>query len=102
MSPDLVEDDDYLHNPDARTKKKGDAFTFTRRAFENVGCMVILMTGLIGLLCAILRFTLPAASSFPVVPATRSLLISHKRSFRHSADSTLVARMLLVKYVPPE
>lgn len=50
MSPDLVEDDDYLHNPDVRTKGKGDPFTFTRRAIQNVGCIAVLMTGLVGLL----------------------------------------------------
>ncbi|KAL5530502.1 hypothetical protein ACEPAF_6760 [Sanghuangporus sanghuang] len=49
LSPDLVEDDDYLHNPDARTKQKGDSFVFTRRGLENVGCLFILVAGLIGL-----------------------------------------------------
>ncbi|KAL5508476.1 hypothetical protein ACEPAH_6095 [Sanghuangporus vaninii] len=49
LSPDLVEDDDYLHNPDARTKQKGDSFAFTRRGLENVGCLFLLVAGLIGL-----------------------------------------------------
>lgn len=50
LSPDLVEDDDYLHNPDASVKKKGDSFSLSRRGFENMGCLIILVTGLIGLL----------------------------------------------------
>lgn len=50
LSPDLVEDDDYLHNPDARTKLKGEKLLFTRRGIQNVGCLVVLMAGLLGLL----------------------------------------------------
>ncbi|KAH8113341.1 beta-glucan synthesis-associated [Phellopilus nigrolimitatus] len=49
LSPDLIEDDDYLHNPDARTKTKGDTFVCTRRGIENVGCLSVLIVGLIAL-----------------------------------------------------
>ena len=50
LSTDLVEDDDYLHEPDGRSDK-GDCFSV--RGFVNVGCLVILLTGIITLLLVI-------------------------------------------------
>lgn len=54
LSPDLVEPDDDLHNPelvlektDATKKKK---VAVTTRAITNVGCLVILLSALIVLL----------------------------------------------------
>ncbi|PAV20766.1 glycoside hydrolase family 16 [Pyrrhoderma noxium] len=49
LSPDLVEDDDHLHNPDPRSKLKGEKVALTRRGVENVGCLAILIIGLLGL-----------------------------------------------------
>lgn len=52
LSPNLVEDDDYIHNPSPRDKVTGfDGTIFTSRGFANVGCLTLLMLLLLGLLC---------------------------------------------------
>ncbi|EJD00931.1 beta-glucan synthesis-associated [Fomitiporia mediterranea MF3/22] len=49
LSPDLVEEDDYLHTPENRSKLKADKQIFTWRGIENVGCLVVLLVALVGL-----------------------------------------------------
>lgn len=50
LSPNLVEDDDYIHNPSPRDKVTGfDGTIFTSRGFANVGCLTLLMLLLLGL-----------------------------------------------------
>jgi len=49
---DTPEPDDFLHNPDPRrdlNMDKGGSF-FTTRGLENLGCMAILVLGLVTLL----------------------------------------------------
>lgn len=61
LSPNLVEDDDYIHNPSPRDKVTGfDGTIFTSRGFANVGCLTLLMLCLLGLLCvsAVFRLSL--------------------------------------------
>ena len=49
---DYPEQDDYLHNPDPRRDRKYDEAgnIFTGRGFTNLGCVIILVTGLLALL----------------------------------------------------
>ncbi|KAJ3490570.1 hypothetical protein NLI96_g1324 [Meripilus lineatus] len=48
---DYPEQDDYLHNPDPRRDRKYDQAgnIFTGRGFTNLGCVIILVTGLLAL-----------------------------------------------------
>lgn len=50
-----AEPDDYLHNPDPRRDRKSDkgGSIFTSRGLANLGCLLILVTGLIALLCVL-------------------------------------------------
>jgi hypothetical protein len=54
ISPNYVEPDDYLHNPDPRRDRKNDAggTIFTYRGLTNVGCLSLLCVGLVTLLYA--------------------------------------------------
>ncbi|KII93777.1 glycoside hydrolase family 16 protein [Plicaturopsis crispa FD-325 SS-3] len=51
LSPNHAEPDDYLHNPDPRRDRKNDkgGNVFTYRGFTNLGCLVVLCTGLVTL-----------------------------------------------------
>ncbi|KAF7784634.1 hypothetical protein Agabi119p4_799 [Agaricus bisporus var. burnettii] len=51
ISPNYVEPDDYLHNPDPRRDRKNDTggTIFTYRGLTNVGCLTLLCVGLITL-----------------------------------------------------
>ena len=48
LSTDLVEDDDYLHEPDPKGSDGGDLCG--ARGFMNVGCLVVLLVSIITLL----------------------------------------------------
>lgn len=48
LSTDLVEDDDYLHEPDPKGSEGGDFCS--ARGFMNVGCLVVLLVSIITLL----------------------------------------------------
>jgi hypothetical protein len=52
LSPDHPEADDYLHNPDPRRDRKNDhgGHLFTYRGLTNLGCMIVMCTGLLALL----------------------------------------------------
>jgi len=52
ISPDQPEPDDDLHNPDPRRDRKNDAggSVFTYRGLANVGCLTLLLLGLVTLL----------------------------------------------------
>ncbi|KAG8960222.1 hypothetical protein FRC03_006878 [Tulasnella sp. 419] len=49
LNPNVVEPDDYLHNPDPKRDYKNDTggTIFTSRGFANLGCMFIMSIGLI-------------------------------------------------------
>ncbi|KDR85358.1 hypothetical protein GALMADRAFT_218450 [Galerina marginata CBS 339.88] len=51
LSPDFVEPDDYLHDPDPRRDRKLDhgGNIFTYRGFTNLGFLILLCLGLLGL-----------------------------------------------------
>ncbi|KAL9715895.1 hypothetical protein Ac2012v2_000338 [Leucoagaricus gongylophorus] len=51
ISPDQPEPDDDLHNPDPRRDRKNDAggSVFTYRGLANVGCLTLLLLGLVTL-----------------------------------------------------
>ncbi|CAA7258630.1 unnamed protein product [Cyclocybe aegerita] len=51
LSPDFVESDDYLHNPDPRRDRLSDhgANLFTYRGLTNLGCLILLCVGLLAL-----------------------------------------------------
>ncbi|TEB38988.1 beta-glucan synthesis-associated protein [Coprinellus micaceus] len=51
LSPDHPEADDYLHNPDPRRDRKNDhgGHLFTYRGLTNLGCMIVMCTGLLAL-----------------------------------------------------
>jgi len=53
ISPDQPEPDDDLHNPDPRRDRKHDAggSVLTYRGLANVGCLTLLLVGLVTLLC---------------------------------------------------
>lgn len=57
LSPNYEEEDDYIHNPDPRrdhsTDQGGDIFT--KRGIVNLGCVTILVVGLIALLSVIAK-----------------------------------------------
>ena len=46
------EPDDFIHNPDPRRDRKGDhgGDFFTYRALTNLGCLIVLIVGLLALL----------------------------------------------------
>lgn len=52
LSPEFTEADDYLHDPDPRRDRslesKVDIFTY--RGLTNVGCLLLLLFGLLALL----------------------------------------------------
>ena len=52
LSPNYAEEDDYIHNPDPRRDRKNDqgGDIFTMRGLTNLGCMSVLILGLIALL----------------------------------------------------
>ena len=47
------EPDDWLHNPDPRRDRQvdNDINIFTSRGLTNLGCLVILVIAMVGLLC---------------------------------------------------
>ncbi|KAF8640087.1 hypothetical protein AX17_001327 [Amanita inopinata Kibby_2008] len=51
LSPDFVEPDDSLHNPDARSEKYsiGNPMLFSTRGLANLGCLAVLCSGLLAL-----------------------------------------------------
>jgi len=51
LSPNHPEPDDYLHNPDPRRDRKNDlrGSVLTARGLGNLGCLVLLGAGLLGL-----------------------------------------------------
>lgn len=51
LSLDYPENDDYLHNPDPRRDRNYDqgGSVFTGRGFTNLGCVVVLIAGLLAL-----------------------------------------------------
>ncbi|KAI0788513.1 beta-glucan synthesis-associated [Abortiporus biennis] len=51
LSPDFPEHDDYLHNPDPRRDMKQDHSSelFTYRGLSNLGCLVVLLVGILAL-----------------------------------------------------
>jgi hypothetical protein len=52
ISPNHAEPDDYLHNPDPRRDRKNDrgGNVFTYRGLTNLGCLLILVAGIVALL----------------------------------------------------
>ena len=52
ISPQAAEPDDHLHNPDARRDRKIDRSgnIFTSRSLANLGCLILLVTGIVALL----------------------------------------------------
>ena len=52
LSPNSREPDDELHNPDPRRDRKSDqgGTIFTARGISNLGCLVILFSGMTMLL----------------------------------------------------
>ena len=52
ISPNHAEPDDYLHNPDPRRDRKNDkgGNVFTPRGFANLGCLALLVAGIVTLL----------------------------------------------------
>ena len=53
LSVDYREPDDFIHNPDPKRDRKNDqgGDIFTYRGLTNLGCLTILITGLLALLC---------------------------------------------------
>ncbi|KZT69160.1 glycoside hydrolase family 16 protein [Daedalea quercina L-15889] len=51
LTPDLPENDDYLHNPDPKRDRKNDqgGNVFTYRGITNLGCLLFLVVGIITL-----------------------------------------------------
>lgn len=50
MNPNVAEPDDFIHNPDVQDGKVVDSShgsIFTIRAFANIGCLILLGTGLL-------------------------------------------------------
>jgi beta-glucan synthesis-associated protein KRE6 len=49
---DFKEEDDFLHNPDPRRDKRNDqgGSIFTMRGAANLGCLLVLLLGLLSLL----------------------------------------------------
>ncbi len=90
------EADDRLHNPDPVRDRRNDqgGSIITCRGLMNLGCIFILATAILALLCVDLppfllvgRMTI----SLSVVQDTRSSLTSQPQSLRLWAASTLVA-----------
>lgn len=52
LSPGHVEPDDYLHNPDPKRDRKNDegGTLFTVRGLANLGCLLVLILGILTLL----------------------------------------------------
>lgn len=51
LSPDLVEADDCIHNPEkSPIDSRGKAFEFSRRGAANLGCLVVLCAASLALL----------------------------------------------------
>lgn len=105
---DYREPDDFIHNPDPKRDRKNDqgGDIFTYRGLTNLGCLTVLITGLLALLCvrgnrldkfAYLRlyvlfaFVVPGILLSATLPSTSS---------RRRAHSTLVGPMLLDRYEP--
>ncbi|KAI0082265.1 beta-glucan synthesis-associated [Panus rudis PR-1116 ss-1] len=51
LSADYPEQDDYLHNPDPRRDRKNDQdmSIFSSRGLQNLGCLTVLLVGLVAL-----------------------------------------------------
>lgn len=50
LSPDLIEPDDALHNPDEKSEQVDDVsdrLSCSRRGLANLGCLVVLCTGIL-------------------------------------------------------
>jgi beta-glucan synthesis-associated protein KRE6 len=56
ISPNHAEPDDYLHNPDPRRDRKNDkgGNVFTYRGLTNLGCLLLLVAGIVTLLYELL------------------------------------------------
>ncbi|KAF5322890.1 hypothetical protein D9619_000621 [Psilocybe cf. subviscida] len=68
LSPDLIEPDDDLHNPELELDKsdsKGKDLKFTSRGIVNIGCILVLLVGLISLFIAYPVSTYSHGSPFP-------------------------------------
>lgn len=52
LSPDTVEPDDLIHDPDYQSKRSmisSYSMSFSRRGMLNMGCLVVLIVGILGL-----------------------------------------------------
>ncbi|KAI0348533.1 beta-glucan synthesis-associated protein [Trametopsis cervina] len=68
LSVEYTENDDYIHNPDPKRDRKNDqgANIFTYRGITNLGCLVVLLLGLLALF-----------AGFPII----SHFTKHQQSF---------------------
>lgn len=91
------EPDDDLHNPDPHRDRRADNhLEFSKRGLYNVGCLAVLLCGLLALL-SVDPFSESSADRnlVPVTPCSPS---SYKTRFQHWARTTLAASTQAVRF----
>ncbi|KAJ7768363.1 glycoside hydrolase family 16 protein [Mycena metata] len=80
LSPNHPEPDDYLHNPTmvgGKVVDRSSSSKFTRRGIANIGCLVILSLGLVGLFLG-----------YPVATFVNRTFLSNKPATGSAANAT--------------
>ncbi|KAF7320123.1 Glycoside hydrolase family 16 protein [Mycena kentingensis (nom. inval.)] len=85
------EPDDFLHNPDPKRDRRidNDHNVFTFRGLSNLGCLLILGTGLITLLCVVCPVRYCSRLTVDLVLDTHSSATSKRTLCLSLVDSTL-------------
>ena len=95
------EADDYLHNPDPRRDRLTDSAgsILTRRGLVNIGCLAVLASALVCLLCVPIAplWWIHVKARFLIVPCIRSSRNCSSPNVRRWGHITLEEQMPVVK-----